>query len=203
METIAAHTLAIQRVRDREPIGNRGMATMERGIKARDMRQFREQIRQRLQHRDRGRIMQRRERFECDDTGQRSVIHQHRRIHVRTAMHHAMPEADKRTLVERTVGQCRQLRQRVGVVFGSYRAIMHGLALGGRDKQAPVAADVFHLAADTAHRCGACHVVDGELQAGGTCVQNAQATILHCLMAFHVRSVHALADHRRAPEIRP
>jgi hypothetical protein len=87
VKPITPHTLLVERVRDREPVRDRRMASVERRVEARDMRHAGKPVAQALQDIERGRIVQRGERRHRLDWFQRRVVDQNGAIQVGTAMH--------------------------------------------------------------------------------------------------------------------
>ena len=145
--------------------------------------------------------MQRCQRLERLDLGQRGGIYQHRRGHVGATMHDAVAEPDQPASIQRTIRQRGEQRQRGRMIFRDHRPVMQHLAVGRGDSHTALAADAFDLAALQSRQCIAAGTVHGEFQTRGTGVQYRTGDDPASLLAFHVRSVHGWrAHHRRAPE---
>ena len=121
VEAVAPHAFLIQRVGDGEPVRHGGVAAMERGVEAGDLRHAGEPLAQPLQHVERRRVVQRGQRRNRLDPRQGRVIDQHGTIQVGTAMHDAVTErrdfAGQRAI--RQLGQRLHRRMRIG---GRHRA---------------------------------------------------------------------------------
>ena len=176
VKPIAPHALLVERVRNGEAIGDGGMAAMERGVEAGDLRQAGKPRGERLQHRQRRGVVQRRQRRDRLDPRQRGGIDQHRRGQRRAAMHDPMAEAGQVGRGQRPVGQAGQGRQRLGMIAHRQRRLPRRGAVGGRDAQASRPADAFHLAGQRAvRRAPGGGAVEREFQARRAGVQHTQA----------------------------
>ena len=121
MKSVAPHALLVQRVGDGEAVRHRRMAAMECGIEAGDLRHSGKPLPQTLQHIQRGRIVQRRQRRDRLDPIERGVIGQHRAIEVGAAVHDAVPERSDLS-GQRTFRQFRQRLHRFMRIGGRHRS---------------------------------------------------------------------------------
>jgi len=102
---------------------------MEGGVEAGNLRHARVAFRQRLDHRHRRGVVQRRQRLQRLDQGDRRRVQVDWRGVIRAAMHHAMPEANETAQAERPIPQLRQHCQRLGVVRHREPRVVHRVAV--------------------------------------------------------------------------
>ena len=95
MEAVAAHPFVVEAVGYGIAIGRRGMAAMERGVEAGDLRQLRKALADRADRRKVVRLVQRRERHEALELRDHLVVDQNRLRVDRPAMDDAMPDGGK------------------------------------------------------------------------------------------------------------
>ena len=86
VKAVAAHALLVPAVRDREPVGDLGMAAVERGVEAGDLGHLRLARADLADRRQIVRLVQRRQRHQPLEPLQHRVVHQDRRVEVRAAM---------------------------------------------------------------------------------------------------------------------
>jgi hypothetical protein len=127
MESVSADAFPIQRVRDREPIRDGGVASVEGGVEAGDMRDSGEPFAQTFQHVQRRGIVQWGERRNRLDLGQDRVIDQDGAVQVGAAMYDAVAEC-RDVSGQRAIGQIGQSLHRRVWIGGGYRAVMRRLA---------------------------------------------------------------------------
>ena len=136
VKAVAAHTLLVPAVRDREPVGDLGMAAMERGVEARDLGHLRPARADLADRRQIVRLVQRRQGHQPLEPLQHRVVHQDRRVEIRAAMDDpvadrargaAEPAEEPRLDPVQCRAHVRYLARRVRLV-GQHRA---GGVLGG------------------------------------------------------------------------
>ena len=94
VEAVAAHALVVIGARQGEGVGDEGVAAMERGVEAGDLRRRRECLHRRLDAGDVVRLVQRRERDERPQLRERRLVDQHRVGEVGPAMDDAVADRD-------------------------------------------------------------------------------------------------------------
>ena len=100
MEAVAADAVVVEPARQGEPVGELGMAAVERGIEAGDLRQVGLDRGDRADAGEIVRLMQRRERAERLEPGEHRGIDAHRRRVVDAAVHHPVADAEQRRVAE-------------------------------------------------------------------------------------------------------
>ena len=97
--------VVVEPARQGEPVGELGMAAVERGIEAGHLRQVGLDRGDRADAGEIVRLMQRRQRAERLELGEHRRIDAHRRGEVDAAMHHAVTDAEQRRPVAEMLAQ--------------------------------------------------------------------------------------------------
>ena len=105
VEAVAADAVVVEPARQGEPVGELGMAAVEGGIEAGDLRQLGLDRGDRADAGEIVRLMQRRQRAERLEPGEHRRIDAHRRRVVDAAMHHPVADAEQRRSVAEVLAQ--------------------------------------------------------------------------------------------------